>query len=121
MTPRDLRNIHNTRNSCRDTLQCANMALKLPRYIYLLMDAPWSLLTSLISLLSGGTVQLENTYSCILKVRIQVWASQKRRGINTNHSYHQRSNCRFSFNQPNRKTWGAKLVHIKNLPHKAFL
>ena len=31
-------------------------------------EASWSLFPSLISLLSGGTVQLENTYSCILKV-----------------------------------------------------
>ena len=30
MTPRDLRNIHTNRNSCRDALPCANMALKLP-------------------------------------------------------------------------------------------
>ena len=29
-------------------------------------DASWSLLSSLVSLLSGGTAQPENTYSCIL-------------------------------------------------------
>ena len=29
MTPRDLRNIHTTGNSCRDALPCANVALKL--------------------------------------------------------------------------------------------
>ena len=40
MTPRDLRNIHATRNSCRDALPCANMALKLPLYFYLLMEKP---------------------------------------------------------------------------------
>ena len=40
MTPRDLRNIHTTGNSCRDTLPCANMALKLPQYFYLLMEKP---------------------------------------------------------------------------------
>ena len=40
MTPRDLRNIHTTRNSCRDALPCTNMALKLPRYFYLLMEKP---------------------------------------------------------------------------------
>ena len=28
MTPRDLRNIHTTGNSCRDTLPCASMAKK---------------------------------------------------------------------------------------------
>ena len=31
-------------------------------------ETSWLLLSSLVSLLSGGTVQLENTYSCILKV-----------------------------------------------------
>ena len=40
MTPRDLRNIHTTRNSCRDALPCADMALKLPQYFYLLMEKP---------------------------------------------------------------------------------
>ena len=41
-------------------------------------EASWSLLPSSVSLLSGGTVQPENTYSCILKVTGQVWESQKR-------------------------------------------
>ena len=40
-------------------------------------NASWLLLPSLVSLLSGGTVQPENTYSCILKVTGQVWVSQK--------------------------------------------
>ena len=35
-------------------------------------EASWSLLPSLVSVLSGGTVQPENTYSRILKVRGQV-------------------------------------------------
>ena len=35
-------------------------------------EASWSLLPSLVSLLSGNTVQPENTYSCILKVTDQV-------------------------------------------------
>ena len=30
-------------------------------------EASWLLLQSLVSLLSGGTVQPENTYSCILR------------------------------------------------------
>ena len=51
-------------------------------------EATWSLLPSLVSLLSGGTVQAENTYSHILKVTGQVWESQKRISINTKHSYH---------------------------------
>ena len=84
MTPRDLRNIHTTKNSCRVTVLCVNMALKLPQYFYLLMEKP--LLPSLISLLSRGTVQPENTYSCIVKVTCQVWESQKRISINNNHS-----------------------------------
>ena len=35
-------------------------------------EASWSLLPSLVYLLSGSTVQPENTYSCILKVTRQV-------------------------------------------------
>ena len=41
MTSRDLRNIHTTGNSCWDALPCANMALKLPRYFYVLMEKPF--------------------------------------------------------------------------------
>ena len=44
-------------------------------------EASWSLLPSSVSLLSGGTVQPETTYSCILKVTGQVWESQKRASI----------------------------------------
>ena len=35
-------------------------------------EASWVLLLSSVSLLSGGTVQSGNTYSCILKVTGQV-------------------------------------------------
>ena len=35
-------------------------------------EVSWSLLPSLVSLLSGGTVQPENTYSSILKATGQV-------------------------------------------------
>ena len=35
-------------------------------------EASWSLLPSLVSLLSGGTVEPENTYSHILEVTGQV-------------------------------------------------
>ena len=51
------------------------------------VEASWSLLPSLVSLLSGGTVQPESTYSRILKVTGQVGESQKRISINTNDSY----------------------------------
>ena len=44
-------------------------------------EASWPLLPSLISLLSDGRVQPENTYSRILKVTGQVWESQKRISI----------------------------------------
>ena len=46
MTPRDSKNIHTTGNSCRDTLSCAKMPVKLP--VFLLADgkASWSLLPS---------------------------------------------------------------------------
>ena len=54
-------------------------------------EASWSLLPSSVSLLSGGTVEPENTYFHILEVTGQVWESQKRIGINTNHSYQQGS------------------------------
>ena len=82
MTSRDLRNIHTTGNSCRDALPCANMALKLPQYFYLLMEkASWLLPPSLVSLLSGNTLQPEDAYSCVLKVTGQVWESQKRISI----------------------------------------
>ena len=96
-------------------------------------EASWSLLQSSASLLSGNTVQPENTYSCIFKVPGQVSETQKRISINTNHRYHQHSSpwgslnwsnnkVRFSFNKPNRKRWGARLVNvIKLLPHEAFL
>ena len=106
-------------------------ALKLLWYSYLL-EKPLGLLPFSVSLLSGSTVLPENTYSRILKVTGQVWESQKWISINTNHSYHQRSSplaslnwsnnkARFSFNQPNRKTWDAKLFDVKHPPHNAFL
>ena len=41
-------------------------------------EVSWLLLPSSVFLLSGTTVQLENIYSCILKVTCQVWESQKR-------------------------------------------
>ena len=138
MTPRDLRNFHTTRNSCRDALPCANM--KLLRYFYLLIEKPlsryfqvWSpyYQAALCSQKTPIPVP-ENTYSRSFKVTGQVWESQKRISINTNHSYDHRSSpyaslnlsnkkAGFSFNKPNRKRCGAKLVDIKNLPHKAFL
>ena len=37
-------------------------------------EASWSLLPSSVSLLSGGTLQPESTYSCILKVTGQYFS-----------------------------------------------
>ena len=133
MTPIDLRNINTTGNSCRDAHPWMNMALKLSRYFYLLMQKPLGRYFQIRSFYyqAAHTVQPENTYSCILKVTGQVWESQKRISINTNHGYNQHSSpqaslnrsnnkARFSFNQPNRKRWYAKLVDVKHLLHKAF-
>ena len=53
--------------------------------------ASWFLLASLISLVSDSTVQLENAYSWILKVTGQVEESEKWKGRDTNHNYHQHS------------------------------
>ena len=62
-------------------------------------EASWLLLPSWVSLLSGGTVESENTYSCILKVTVQVSESQKKIGTNTNHSYHHSNSSPYaSFN-----------------------
>ena len=49
-------------------------------------EASWS--PSSVSLLSGGTVQPENTYSCMLKVTGHVRESQKRISINTRDKLH---------------------------------
>ena len=42
------------------------------------VETSWSLLPSLVTLLSGSTVQPENTYSSILKVTGQVWDKHKK-------------------------------------------
>ena len=42
-------------------------------------ESSWSLLPSSVSLLSGGTVQPESTYFCILKLTVQIWESQKKK------------------------------------------
>ena len=58
MTPRDLGNINTTGNGTK------TIAVFLPAE----GEASWLLTPSLVSLLSGCTVQPENIYSCILKV-----------------------------------------------------
>ena len=46
------------------------------------------LLPSPISILSGDTLQPENTYSCVLKVMVRSAKVKKRIRINANHSNH---------------------------------
>ena len=87
----NLRNIHTTGNSCRDALPCANMALKLSQYFYLLIEKPL-----------GRYFQVQSLYyqpaQCNQKTPIPIssrWQvryekAKKRISINTNHSYHQR-------------------------------
>ena len=65
MTPWDLRNNHTTGNSCKDALPCANMALNLPQYFYLLREKPLGRYFQVrsVSLLSGVT--LNATRKCL--------------------------------------------------------
>ena len=88
MTARDLRNIHNTQYIFRYTLPCKAQPKTIPVFLPAEVEASWLKLPSLVSLLSGSTVQPENnaTYSCILKVADQVGETQKRISINTNPS-----------------------------------
>ena len=86
MTPRDLKNIHTIGNSCRGTLSCVQHGTEtIPIFLSADGEALWSVLPCLVSLLYGGKVQPENTYSFILKVTGQVWVYQKGRSINTDH------------------------------------
>ena len=131
MTPKNLRNIHTTRNSCMNTLSCTNKALiVVPQYF----TCWWRSLLPTTSKFGLLTIrQYSTNRKCLfLKVTDQVWERQKRISINTNHSYYHcsspytslnwsKNKARFSFNQPNRKRWGAKLVDVKYLPHMAFL
>ena len=128
MTPRDLRNNHTTGNSCRDALPCANMVLKLPRYFYLLMEKPLGSKFGLLAIrLHSATRKHPFPYPQGDRSGLR-----KPISISNNLSYHRLSspwvilnwssnNARFSFNQPNRKRWGAELVDVKHLSNKAFL
>ena len=60
MTPRGLRNIHTTGISCRGILQHDTKTT--PVFLPANGETSWSLLPSLASLLSGGTVQPENIF-----------------------------------------------------------
>ena len=134
MRPTDLRNMQTIRNSFWNALPCANMALKLRWYFYLLMEKPL-----------GRYLQVLSPYYQVTKFNQKTpipvssrWLvksdkAKKMTNINTNYIYHQPSfpwaslnwfnnKVRLSFNQPNRKRWSANLVdQVKNLPHKVFL
>ena len=121
MTPRDLGNIHTTGKGTH--FHARHGTKTTPVFLHADGGAAGSLLPDFVSLLSDGTVQPENTYSCIHKVTGQFWESQKRISIDTYHSYHQRSSpqasfnwsnnkIRFNFNQPNRKRLGARLGDV---------
>ena len=63
-----------------------NMTLNFPNILPVDGEASWSLLPSLVSLLSGSTVQPESTYSCIFRVKGQAWESQKKISISLLHT-----------------------------------
>ena len=94
---RNLSNIRTTGNSCGTQLHETKTT---PLFLTANGEASWSLLSSLISLLSGGKMQPEKSYCCILKVTGQIWVSKKRISINIDHSYHQRSSFWISLNWP---------------------
>ena len=60
-------------------------------------EASLFLLLGLVSLLSGSTLQLENTYSCILKMTSQVRENQQNTTITFSYWYHQQSSPYISF------------------------
>ena len=95
-------------------------------------EASWSLPTSLLTI----------RWHSATRKRLLLYPQGDRSGLkkpekdittNINPSYHQppspkvslnwsTNKIRFSFNQPNRKRWGARLVNvIKHLPEKIFL
>ena len=130
MTPRELRNVHNTRNSCRNTLPCATWHYKTTWYFYLLMEKPLRCYFQVWS-------PYYQVALCNQKISVPVFSrwqvrSQKAKrkiSINTNHNYHQRSSplvslnrsnnkIKFRFNQPNKRC-GVRLADaIKHLTHK---
>ena len=132
MIPRDLRNIHTTGNRCRDALPYGNMTLKLPQYFYLLMEKPL-----------GCYFQVRSSYyqvaQCNQKIPIpvssrwQVSSEKAKKGqastlitAATSAQLHKPVSTELTksdsvLTNPNRNRWGAKLVDVKHLHHKAFL
>ena len=131
MTPRELINIHTIRNSCRDTLPCAIMVLKLPWYFYMLMEEPL-----------GCYFQVQSPYyqeaQCKQKTPIPVslkWqlrSEKTKKGqastlITATTSIHlpKPVSTDLTIKPDSLSTkpigrWHAKLINVKHLPHKAF-
>ena len=122
MTPRDLRNIHTTRSSCREALPCANMALRLPCYFHLLMEKPLGRYFSLLTIRRHSATRKhlfpdpqgdrpglrkpkKATTTVHLPKPVSTKVTIKPDSILTNLTG---------------KDGGAKLVIVKHLSHKAF-
>ena len=100
--------------------------------VFLLADweASWLLLPCLVSPHSQAA-QCHQKTPIPASSRLQDRSgSQKRIDIKICHSYHQYSSpqvsltvwwLRFSFNQPNMKKWGSKLINVINIFTKVFL
>ena len=72
MTPRELRNSTLPEIAVGTHSMHEHGTKTTPVFLPTDGEASWSLLPSSVLLLSDGTVQPENTYSCILKVTGQV-------------------------------------------------
>ena len=133
MTPRDLRNIHTTKNNGKDALPSTNVALKLPWYFYLLMEKPL-----------GRYFQVRSPYyqaaQCNQKTPIpvssrwQVRSEKAKKGCAstlitaTISDYFPKAvsidltiKPDSVLTSPIGKELGAKLVDVKHLPYKTFL
>ena len=131
MTPRDLRNIHTIRNSCKN-ISMFGMALKLPRYFYLLMEKPLGCYFLWTPYYKAALCNQKVPIPISLRWQVRSEKATNEPKANTNHSYHQLSSpwaslhwsnykIRFSFNQLSRKRWGVRLVDVtKHLPHRVF-
>ena len=73
MTPRNLRNIPPLKITVGIHFHAQHDTETTPVLLPADGEASWSLLPNYVSLLLGGTVQPENTYSCILKATDQAW------------------------------------------------
>ena len=132
MMPMDIKNIYITENSCRDAPPCMNMALKLPQYFtcwwrsLLVATSKFSLLTIIWHSATRKHLFLypQGDRSSLKKPKTDMHQhlSQLPSAFISLASLNCSNNkVRFSFNQPSRKRWGAKLVDVKHIPHKAFL